>query len=77
MENVLFSNMKQEQKSYKEELRGNIQNEECDIKIRYISVRVSISKDVAEEWISEEEKIEELTHRKKGRIKRKIKWNKC
>lgn len=49
MENVLFSNMKQEQKSYKEELRGNIQNEECDIKIRYISIRVSISKDVAEE----------------------------
>lgn len=64
MENVLFSNMKQEQKSYKEE---------CDIKIKYISVRVSISKDVTEEWISEEEKIEELTHRKKGRIKRKMK----
>lgn len=71
-EAVAFSNMKQERKIINR-IKGNIQSKECDIEIRYIST--IIRKDVAKEWISEKEKIEELTQEVRENTEKKL--NKC
>lgn len=67
MINILISNMKQE------EIINNKQKKISRMKDailkQSICIWVSISKDVAEEWISEQDKIEEFTQRKQDSIK--------
>lgn len=67
MINTLISNMKQEEMINSNQRK--ISRMKDVILKQSICTWVNISKDVAEEWISEQDKIEEFTQRKQDSIK--------